>query len=153
VFAEARVHDQPTVTACLVPACDRFLRAVWFSSGVCSTELHGNPSGTLSRLSHPFQPFPLALTLKSTYSSRILSSQLSTTQYSPHYQVLTRLCRLCSCVAKCAASLKPGFWFFGSDFKPKSVLDSRIGVSQLMCTVMVIIVASLPNAALASQSV
>ena len=61
--------DQPMVTVRFVPACDGFLCTIWFDLGVCSTELHGNPGGTLS---HPFQPSELALALKSLYSSRIL---------------------------------------------------------------------------------
>lgn len=144
------MRDQPTVTARSVPVCDGFLCTVWFALGVCSTEHHGNPSGTLS---HPFQPFELALSLKSTYSSQILCRQNSTTQCSPHNQVLTGLCRIRSCVAHCAASLKPGFWFLGFGFTPKPVLYSRIGVSKWMCAVMVIFVASLPDATLASYQV
>ncbi len=142
--------EHPTATLRLVPACDGFVCTIWFGLGVCSTELHCNPGGTLP---HPFQPSGLALTLKSMYSSRILCGQNFTTQYIPHYQVLTWLCRIRNCILHCSASLKPGFGFLGVGFQPKSVWHSRIGVSKWMRAVMAIFVALLPDVALASQAV
>jgi hypothetical protein len=142
--------DQPTVTARLVPAFDRFLCTIWFASGICSTELHGNPGGALS---HPFQPYGLALTLKSMHSCRMLGGQNNTTQCITHCQVLTRLCRIRNCILRCPASFKPEFGARDFVFKPKPVLHSRIGVSKWMCAVMAIFVASLPDVALASLAV
>jgi len=142
--------DEPTVTVRLVSACVGFLCAVWFGLGVCSTEFHGNPGGTLS---HPFQPYGLALTLKSLYSRQMLCGRNSTTQCITHCQVLTRLCRIRNCILRCSASFKPEFGVRDFVFKPKPVLYSRIGVSKWMRAVMAIFVASLPDVALASLAV